>query len=55
MRKEPKYPNAIKIKIPSNLESGPKKFEIDCLVDNLVHEIKWRDTTTDGKKKGLAI
>lgn len=23
-------------------------FEIDCLVGNLAHEIKWRDATTDG-------
>ena len=26
----------------------PKMFEIDCLVDNAAHEIKWRDATTDG-------
>ena len=43
-----KYPNAIKTKIENTLGSRPKTFEIDCLVDNLAHEIKWRDATTDG-------
>ena len=44
-----KYPNAnIKTKIPNTLGSRPKTFEIDCLVDNYAHEIKWRDATTDG-------
>ncbi len=26
----------------------PKQFEIDCLIGNRAHEIKWRDATTDG-------
>lgn len=43
-----KYADAIKVKIPNTLGSRPKTFEIDCLVDNLAHEIKWRDATTDG-------
>ncbi len=43
-----KYPNALKTKIPNTLGSRPKNFEIDCLVDYLAHEIKWRDATTDG-------
>ncbi len=43
-----KYSDAKKIKIPNTLGSRPKTFEIDCLVGNLAHEIKWRDATTDG-------
>ena len=43
-----RYPNAVKSKIPNTLGSRPKTFEIDCLVDDLAHEIKWRDATTDG-------
>lgn len=43
-----KYSYASKVKIPNTLGSKPKTFEIDCLVDNLAHEIKWRDATTDG-------
>lgn len=43
-----KYPDALKIKIPNNISSRPKTFEIDCLTGNLAHEIKWRDATTDG-------
>lgn len=43
-----KYPAAKKVKIDNTLGSRPKKFEIDCLVDNKAHEIKWRDATTDG-------
>lgn len=42
------YPGAKKIKIPNTLGKRPKTFEIDCLVHNLAHEIKWRDATTDG-------
>ncbi len=46
---EYKFPNAKrKIKIPNNLGSRPKTFEIDCLVDKEAFEIKWRDATTDG-------
>ena len=37
-----------KIKIPNTLGTRPKTFEIDCLVSNKAHEIKWRDATTDG-------
>ena len=44
-----KYPTAKKkIKIPNTLGNRPKTFEIDCLVNDLAHEIKWRDATTDG-------
>lgn len=43
-----KFPKAKKIKIPNNQGSKPKTFEIDCLVENKAHEIKWRDATTDG-------
>ena len=34
--------------MPNTYGSRPKTFEIDCLVDNLAIEIKWRDATTDG-------
>lgn len=43
-----KYPDSGKVKIPNTLGSKPKTFEIDCLVENVAHEIKWRDATTDG-------
>mgnify|MGYP000246870695 FL=1 len=43
-----KFPNSSKVKIPNTLGSRPKTFEIDCLVGNAAHEIKWRDATTDG-------
>ncbi len=43
-----KYPDAEKVKIPNLFGSRPKTFEIDCLINNLAHEIKWRDATTDG-------
>lgn len=43
-----KYANASKVRIPNTLGIRPATFEIDCLVDNLAHEIKWRDATTDG-------
>ena len=43
-----KYPGAAKIKIPNTLGSRPKTFEIDCLIGDIAHEIKWRDATTDG-------
>lgn len=42
------YPDAQKIRIENTLGSRPKTFEIDCLVNNDAHEIKWRDATTDG-------
>lgn len=43
-----KYPDACKIKIPNKFGARPKTFEIDCLVGDKAHEIKWRDATTDG-------
>lgn len=43
-----KFPDAVKTKISNTSGSRPKTFEIDCLVNNLAHEIKWRDATTDG-------
>ncbi|MCI8453653.1 MAG: ApaLI family restriction endonuclease, partial [Lachnospiraceae bacterium] len=43
-----KYSEAAKVKIPNTLGSRPKTFEIDCLVNGMAHEIKWRDATTDG-------
>lgn len=43
-----KYPDSGKVKIPNTLGSKPKTFEIDCLVEEVAHEIKWRDATTDG-------
>ncbi len=42
------FPDSTKVRIPNTLGSRPKTFEIDCLVDNVAHEIKWRDATTDG-------
>lgn len=43
-----KYPESKKVKIPNTLGSRPQTFEIDCLVGEYAHEIKWRDATTDG-------
>lgn len=43
-----KFPQAKSHKIPNLSTNSPKTFEIDCLVDNLAYEIKWRDATTDG-------
>lgn len=40
--------NARKVKIPNTIGRRPKQYEIDCLVNNDAHEIKWRDATTDG-------
>lgn len=43
------YPEARKYKIKNILlNSKQKTFEIDCLINNRAHEIKWRDATTDG-------
>lgn len=42
-----KYPDAAKIKIPNTPGNRPETFEIDCLVENKAHEIKWSDATTD--------
>lgn len=43
-----RFPDSSKVKIPNTLGGRPKTFEIDCLVGNDAHEIKWRDATTDG-------
>lgn len=43
-----RFPDSAKVKIPNTLGSKPKTFEIDCLVNEFAHEIKWRDATTDG-------
>lgn len=43
-----KYPDARKINIPNTISDKPKNVEIDCLVNNIAYEIKWRDATTDG-------
>ena len=32
----------------NKIGNKPKRFEIDCLVNNNAYEIKWRDATTDG-------
>lgn len=43
------YPNAqVKVKLLNTIDKSPKTVEIDCLVGNRAHEIKWRDATTDG-------
>lgn len=39
---------AQKVRIENTIGQRPKTFEIDCLVHDLAHEIKWRDATTDG-------
>jgi hypothetical protein len=39
---------AQKVRIPNAISQRPKTFEIDCLVEDNAHEIKWRDATTDG-------
>lgn len=44
-----RYPCAqFNVKLVNSLGTSPKTFEIDCLVKNLAHEIKWREATTDG-------
>lgn len=43
------YPDAkIKVKLPNTIDKSPKTVEIDCLVENMAYEIKWKDATTDG-------
>lgn len=37
-----------KYRLANVLSDRPKKYEIDCLIDNLAVEIKFRETTTDG-------
>lgn len=44
-----KFTNAEKkVMVDNNIGNKPKRFEIDCLVNNNACEIKWRDATTDG-------
>jgi len=43
-----RFPSAMSLRIPNTFGTSPKTFEIDCLVGNNAHEIKWRDATTDG-------
>ncbi len=44
-----RFPESGSVRIPNTLGQRPKKFEIDCLVeDRDAIEIKWRDATTDG-------
>ena len=43
-----KYPGSESIRIENTESQRPKRFEIDCVVDNDAIEIKWRDATTDG-------
>lgn len=43
-----KYSYAQKTRIENTEGTRPKTFEIDCLVEDRAHEIKWRDATTDG-------
>jgi len=38
----------IKKKLQNTVSSNPNTVEIDLLSNNLAHEIKWRDATTDG-------
>ena len=43
------FPESGSVRIPNTLGQRPKRFEIDCLVDEQdAIEIKWRDATTDG-------
>jgi len=36
------------LKVDNTFGNRPKKFEIDCAIDNKAYEIKWKDATTDG-------
>lgn len=42
------FPDSGSTWIANTLGKRPKRFQIDCLVDNDAIEIKWRDATTDG-------
>jgi hypothetical protein len=42
------YPDAKMFRVINPAGGRPKSFEIDCLVGEDAHEIKWRDATTDG-------
>lgn len=43
-----RFPGARSLRLPNTLGKSPKRFEIDCIIDNDAIEIKWRDATTDG-------
>lgn len=43
-----RYPDAMKTTISCIEEGHMRHYEIDCLVGEKAHEIKWRDATTDG-------
>lgn len=42
------FPDSDALRIDNTRGQRPRKFEIDCLVENDALEIKWRDATTDG-------
>lgn len=42
------FPESSSKRIPNTKGLRPKTFQIDCLVENDAHEIKWKDATTDG-------
>ena len=42
------HPGSGSLRIPNTLGTRPRTFEIDCLIENLALEIKWKDATTDG-------
>lgn len=42
------FPDSGSTWISNTLGKRPKRFQIDCLVNNDAIEIKWRDATTDG-------
>ena len=43
------YQSASTVKVDNTVSPRPKKYEIDCLVNEKdAFEIKWRDATTDG-------
>ncbi len=42
------FPDSGSTWISNTLGKRPKRFQIDCLVENDAIEIKWRDATTDG-------
>ncbi|MBS1786853.1 MAG: ApaLI family restriction endonuclease [Acidobacteria bacterium] len=46
-----RFPEAKRCEISNTRGKKPKKFEIDCLINNDAIEIKWRDATTDGDHK----
>lgn len=43
-----KYLDSGSLRIPNTLGTRPKLFEIDCVLEKMAIEIKWRDATTDG-------